>query len=197
MTGGGHRDALRRIPPWSGELGAVSIIRWRSRSRLSAANVFGGIGSSSGVRKVSRRVAAAFELRVEATDTQPDERRLDPSDNPARFAKTAIHRSNCCQRYCASRINRSGKEIERRNRERVREACEKSLYRFVEEAFPTIEGVPFKPGRHLEMVCEHLEHASNPAIAEAADQSPASSLQEPDCQCVLARVDVGVSNRVG
>jgi hypothetical protein len=43
----------------------------------------------------------------------------------------------------------------------VRDACEKSLYRFVEESFHTIEGVPFKPGRHLQMVCEHLEHASN------------------------------------
>src|SRR6516225_5262626 len=31
-----------------------------------------------------------LELRVEATDTEPDERGLDPSDNPARFANQLL-----------------------------------------------------------------------------------------------------------
>ena len=38
------------------------MIWWRSRSRLSAANVFGGIGSPSGVRKVPRRSVAALSF---------------------------------------------------------------------------------------------------------------------------------------
>ena len=31
-----------------------------------------------------------LELRIEATDTEPDERRLDPSDKPACFANQLL-----------------------------------------------------------------------------------------------------------
>src|ERR1700757_2330264 len=66
------------------------MMLWRSRSRLSAANVFGGIGSPSGVRKVPRRSAAALSFGLKLANTEPDECRLEPGDNAAGFTNERL-----------------------------------------------------------------------------------------------------------
>jgi hypothetical protein len=45
--------------------------------------MFGAIGSSSGVRKSSRRPGGPFQLGIEAADAEPDQRCFHSVDDPA------------------------------------------------------------------------------------------------------------------
>src|SRR5215831_15717895 len=59
-------------------------------SRRNSASALGGIGSPSGVRKLSRRVVALFQLRIEAADAEPNQRCLHSVDDPTSLSDEAV-----------------------------------------------------------------------------------------------------------
>ena len=86
------------------------------RSRLGAANVFGGIGSPSGVREVPRRSVAAL-TPVEAANTEPVRRRCSFTNERLALAVRPLASSSatvgiatmlqCRSRRAASRESRA------------------------------------------------------------------------------------------
>ena len=71
---------------------------------------------------------------------------------------------------------RARAELARRAAESgTRQACEQSLYRFLQEAWPHFEPVPFVGGWHLEAIAEHLEAVSLGEISRLVINVPPRS----------------------
>jgi transposase len=59
-------------------------------------------------------------------------------------------------------------------REQIKAECEAHLVDFIRHGFETVEviGRPFAPGRHIEMMCEHLEAAVGATAIAATVADP-------------------------